>query len=136
MTNETYIPAKALAPFVKEYRIIEADTALVNRVLPNTSLILAFNFRGSVNYLTDKVAFELPQITISGLQRSVRLIAYAARSSTLIVRFTETGAVAFLKYPLQELFEENVALDHLVAPRKVSAIEEQLSSSSNNKERI
>ena len=67
-----FIPTAQLKPFVKTYRIIESQDELVNRVLPNTSLAIAFRCKGNVNYIRENRYDNLPISTISGIRKSVR----------------------------------------------------------------
>lgn len=136
MQISDHLPAKLLNPFIKAYRIIESEEELVNRVLPNTSLTVAFRFKGQNSYIADTKHSSLPTSTFSGLRKSVRLINYAPNTSTIIVLFKETGASAFFKYPLHELFEDSVPLDNFVNHREISIIEEQLFEAKNNIERV
>lgn len=131
-----YIPTELLRPFISNYRIIESSDELVNRVLPNTSLTIAFRFKGQVNYLTDSIASKLPTTTISGLRKSVRLINYEKDTATIIVLFKEIGATAFFKQPVYELFEESVSLDHFIQQKKITIVEAQLAEAKNNTQRI
>ncbi|WP_428657266.1 helix-turn-helix domain-containing protein [Runella sp.] len=136
MKMEAYLPTALLRPFVKSYLIIESQEELVNRVLPGTSLAVAFRIKGQVNYLTESNSTVLPSTAISGLRKSVRLINYSKNTATLIVSFTETGANAFFKEPLHELFEESISLDNFIPQHKLSIIEEQLAETQNNNQRI
>ncbi|MDR6968823.1 AraC-like DNA-binding protein [Flavobacterium arsenatis] len=131
-----YTPTAKLFPFIKAYRIIESQEELVNRVLPNTSLALAFRFGGQISYINNTGKTNLPVATFSGLRKTVRLISYEAKTSALIVLFKETGATAFLKHPLQELFEESVSLDHFFPQSEISIMEERLAEATNNPTRI
>lgn len=99
-----FIPTEQLRPFIKTYRIIESEDELVNRVLPSTSLAIAFRCKGYVNYIKENQHEKLPVSTISGIRKSVRLINYAKDTATLIIQFKEAGAKAFFKEPLHELF--------------------------------
>jgi AraC-like DNA-binding protein len=136
MNIDVYIPTELLKPFIKGYRIIESQDELVNRVLPDTSLAIAFRYKGQVNYLTDNKNNNVPISAISGLRKSVRLINYSKDTATIIVLFKEAGATAFFKEPLHELFEESVSLDNFIQHRKISIIEEQLAEAQNNNQRI
>ncbi len=136
MKMHDYIPSELLKPFIKDYKIIESRHELVNRVLPNTSVAIAFRFRGQVNYIMDEKANALPVSAISGLRKSVRLINYLKDTGVVIVLFKEAGASAFFKRPLHELFEESLPLHNLIERQKVSMIEEQITAAQNNRERI
>lgn len=136
MNIEAHIPTELLRPFIKTYLIIESQKELVNRVLPDTSLAIAFKLKGQVNYITDNNANALPISAISGLRKSVRLINYLKDTSTIIILFKEAGATAFFKEPLHELFEESVSLDNFITQQKISIIEEQLAEAKNNNQRV
>ena len=136
MNIEAHIPSELLIPFIKTYLIIESQKELVNRVLPDTSLAIAFRFKGQVNYITEANANPLPSSVISGLRKSVRLINYLKDTSTILVLFKETGASAFFKEPLHELFEESVSLDNFIARHQISIIEERLAEAKNNNQRV
>lgn len=135
MKIQDYIPTDKLRPFIKTYRIIESENELTNRVVPNTSFAIAFRFKGQISYNNDTGKTDLPT-TFSGLRKSVRLINYAPNTSSLIVLFTETGAFAFFRQPLYELFEESVSGDNFFTKSEISYIEEYLAETNNNKLRI
>jgi len=136
MKLEDHLPTKLLSPFIKTYRIIESQDELVNRVLPNISVAMAFRFKGQNAYLNDNEHFFLPTITLSGLRKSVRLIKYLPNTSTIIVLFKETGASAFFREPLHEIYEQSVSLDSFFSRTEILIIEEKLSEAESNKERI
>lgn len=136
MKWQEHIPTDALRPFVKAYRIIETDVEIINRVLPNTSLAMAFRYKGQVSYITGDGHKPLPASVISGLRKSVRLIRYLKNTAVVIVLFKEAGAKAFFEEPVYELFEESVSLDTFIRQSKLSVVEEQLAIAKNNLERI
>lgn len=136
MKFEEYIPTELLKPFIKSYRIIESRDEMINRVLPNTSLTIAFRYKGQVSYKSGDAQDFLSASTISGLRKSVRLINYRKDTATVIVLFKETGAKAFFEEPLYELFEESISLDIFIKQHKLAIIEEQLAEAKNNIQRI
>jgi AraC-like DNA-binding protein len=136
MNVSTHIPTALLKPFVKNYLIIESACELVNRVTPDTSLVMAFRYKGKVSYVANDTKSELPVSIISGLRKSGRLINYSQDSANILVIFKEAGASAFIKEPLNELFEESVSLDNLTGYKNLSAIEEQLADVADNIGRI
>ena len=136
MKLEEYIPTELLRPFIKSYRIIESQGEMTNRVLPNTSLAIAFRYKGQVTYKSDNTQTFLPASTISGLRKSVRLIHYQENTATIIVLFKETGAKAFFEEPIYELFEESISLDIFIKQQKIAIVEEQLAEAKNNHHRI
>jgi len=136
MKLEEYIPTELLRPFIKSYRIVESEVEMTNRILPSTSLVAAFRYKGQVSYIADSKQEYLPASTISGLRKSVRLIHYLPNSATIIVLFKETGAKAFFSEPLYELFEESISLDTFIKRHTIEIIEEQLAEAQNNIQRI
>jgi len=136
MRVEAYIPTELLRPFIKAYRIVESEVEMTNRILPGTSLVVAFRYKGQVSYVSDQKEELLPTSTISGLRKSVRLIHYLQDSATIIVQFKETGAKTFFNEPLHELFEESISLDAFVKRHTIAMIEERLAEAQNNIQRI
>ncbi|QOG02889.1 helix-turn-helix domain-containing protein [Flavobacterium sp. MDT1-60] len=131
-----FIPTDQLKPFVRTYKIIESQDELVNRVLPNTSLAIAFRCKGNVNYIRENRYDNLPISTISGIRKSVRLINYSKDTATIVIQFKEAGAKAFFKEPLHELFEESVSLDNFIPQEKIAIIEELLAEAKTNNQKI
>ena len=131
-----FIPTAQLKPFVMTYRIIESQDELVNRVLPNTSLAIAFRCKGNVNYIRENHNDNLPISTISGIRKSVRLIHYSKNTETLVILLKEAGAKAFFKEPLHELFEESVSLDNFIPQKKIAIIEELLAEAKTHNQKI
>ncbi|WP_264552647.1 helix-turn-helix transcriptional regulator [Flavobacterium sp. N2038] len=131
-----FSPTEPLTPFIKTYRIIESQDELVNRVLPGTSLSIAFRCKGEVNFIKENHHDKLPVSTISGIRKSVRLIHYSKNTTTIVVLFKEAGATAFFKEPLHELFEESVSLDNFIPQQKINLIEELLAEAKTNDQKI
>jgi len=128
----TFIPSPVLQPFIKTFLIIESDQRMVNRILPDTSIVIAFRLRGNVTYIDNGATQNFPQSVISGIRESSRLVDYSANTANLLVIFNEGGAAAFFKVPLHELGGISVSLDHLIHPAKVQAIEEELATAIND----
>ncbi|WAC15288.1 helix-turn-helix transcriptional regulator [Dyadobacter pollutisoli] len=136
MNIQTFKPSLALAPFIKKYLIIESGEELVNRVLPETSLVMAFRFRGNVSYLNDNAQNQLPVSVLSGLRKSGQLISYSKNAANVLVIFKETGAAAFFREPLHELHGISVSLDHFTGFRNISELEEQLAEANDHAQRM
>lgn len=132
MTIQEYIPGELLKPFIKAYRIVHSNEERINRVLPNTSVTIAFRLKGQLAFVDSTQRTDLPAGIINGMRKSVRLIHYAAGTTTLIILFTPTGAAAFYRQPLHELFEESVALDQIFLPSEIARVEEQLAAAANH----
>lgn len=131
-----YIPANPLKPFIRAYKIIESSDEIVNRIVPNTSLTIAFRLKGQVSYIEGAGKMIVPPAVFSGLRKSVRLINYAPGSATFLILFKETGAAAFFRQPLYGLFEQTVSLDSYFSPSAISSVEERLAGVATNEAKI
>jgi AraC-like DNA-binding protein len=129
MNIERYLPADHLKPYVKAFMIIESTDGMVNKILPDTAVVMAFRYKGTI---TDGGGL-LPASAIAGLRNSPRLISYQKDTAALLVVFREGGAAAFFKQPLHELFQSSLSLDELVNCREV---EERLSEALTTRQRI
>lgn len=136
MKFKKHLSADILKPFIKSFMIIESERKTENRILPDTSLVMAFRFRGNVALAREGSENTLPVSLVSGLMKSPRLLTYSERTAAFLVTFHEGGAAAFFKEPLQELFGASISLDNLIRPNKVREIEERLAGASNTAERI
>lgn len=136
MSMQDITPCPALQPFISGYKIIEANTELVNRILPTTSVAMAFSLQGRNAYVNATETWTLPGITISGVRNSPRFISYTAKARTLIVLFKEGGASGFFGEPIHHLFSESVGLDELVKPSDVETVRDQLWDAPNEYDRI
>lgn len=136
MKLERFPPIERLKPYVKTFILIDSEQGMVNRILPDTSIVLAFRYKGSVSYRDKHDKTYLPVSVITGLRSSLRLIDYAKETATLLVIFTEGGAAALLRESLHELFGVSAALDDFIQRRFVSELEERLAEASNNQQRI
>lgn len=132
MQFKRYTPAAFLQPFVDAFLTIESEQGMESRVLPDTSVVMAFRYKGSVVYREN----ALPVSVISGLRKSPRLLGYARETGNLLVVFKPGGAAAFFKEPLHELFDASIALENLILPGELSEVEDRLASAETNPQRI
>lgn len=136
MTITHYTPTARLQPFIRQYLIIESEAGVNSQVLPDTSMVLAFCFKGAVMQQLPGSAQCLPASVFSGLRKSLRRFYYTPASATLLVKFTESGAASFFRLPMHELFNQSLPLDQLLPPSQVAAITEQLAGAGNHRQRI
>ena len=129
-------PSPVLQPYIKHFLILESEQGMVNRILPDTSIVIAFRLRGKVSYADNGTTHTFPQSVISGIRASSRIVDYAKDTANLLIIFKEGGAAAFFKEPLHELDSISVSLDYLIQRSKVNAVEEELAAATNNSQRI
>ena len=115
---------------------MESEQGMVNRLLPDTSIVIAFRLRGKVAFSDNGVVEHIPQSVISGIRESSRTVDYAKDTANLLVIFKEGGAAAFFKEPLHELGSISVSLDYLIQQSKVRTLEEELAAAENTHQRI
>lgn len=121
-----YPPAAHLRPWIRMYRFISTAEARLNRVLPNTSVAMAFRLHGQITQVHEKSTQPLPFATCSGLQGSARMIGYADHAAAVIVLFRENGLAAFTGLPHQELYGQTIGLDALYPATVLEGLQEQL----------
>lgn len=136
MQINKFRPAAPLQRFVKEYIVVASDVTLLNRILPDTGLVMAFRFKGTVNQIINGTATQLPVSMISGLRKSGRIINYTPGSGNFLVAFREGGASAFFKEPIHLLFDDSISLDSFSHYRNVGEVEDQLAGAITNEQRV
>jgi AraC-like DNA-binding protein len=96
------------------------------RVLPSTSAVLGFQLRGRVR------AGEalLATAGITGIQTTARTYSYEPSTTSVLVRFTATGA-ACLGVPARDLARRSVALEALLPRTRVLEVQERLAEARN-----
>ncbi|WP_080054814.1 helix-turn-helix domain-containing protein [Spirosoma aerolatum] len=136
MNTELFLPTAQLSHLVKRFMIIESDLGMINKILPATSVVMAFRYRGGVSYATDSTAISLPTSAITGLRNTTRLVNYANETANLLVIFQEGGAAGLMREPIHELFGLNVSLDSLFPLQLIRDVEEQLAEAKSNRQRV
>lgn len=116
--------------------VIESIEGTINKTLPDTAIVMAFRFKGTVDYKQADSSGSLPKMVISGLRKSPRTFTYYEKTANLLVKFKEGGATAFFKEPLHELFSISQSLDSMVKMSILNEIEEQLAEAIDNTQRI
>jgi len=130
-----FLPSELLRPFIRSYLILETFEDSVNRVLPDTSLVMGFRFDGQVRNVTNGVQ-SLPPFILSGLRKSVRLFNYSKNSGNVLVVFREAGASAFIKEPLNDLLNTTISLDNFHGYKTLDVIGESLRKASTTVQKI
>lgn len=136
MFLETYTPTALLQPFVKSYIVVDCSEAMLNSMLPDTSLIMGFRYKGTTRYITDETERALPFAVVAGLRKSIQLMKDAEHTANLLVIFHTAGASAFIKEPLHQLFGEIVSLDDCTGFKALGEIEERLCEAGSDIQRI
>lgn len=136
MRYDNYIPSDILKPFVKSFAVQETDQESTYNVLPDTGLVVGFQFKGRLSRLKDGVEIPLSVSGVSGLADHRRTFKNSPDIGTVLVFFKEAGAAQFFKQPLHELFSESVSLDNFMLRSELLYLEEQLIEAKTDMQRI
>lgn len=136
MKFDTYLPCELLLPYVKALVISETSEESVYKVLPDTGLVIGFQYYGQLAYELQGKTYKLDPSGITGLNDTFRLFRNSTNIGTVLVFFKEARAVTFFKQPLHELFRESVSLDNFMLRSELLILEEQLCSAKTDPERI
>src|SRR5579872_84999 len=135
MTVERFLPPPILAPYIREFMVIESDQEFDNALIPDVSIVLSFRFRGIVLSVDADREDAFPSIVISGLRKTARHIRYTGGSANFLVIFREGGIAAFSRMGAHELFGLSVPGDNLFRESELAGITERLAEAATNSER-
>ncbi|OOQ58260.1 helix-turn-helix transcriptional regulator [Mucilaginibacter pedocola] len=136
MRFQCYIPCSALKPYVKQFVISENAEAQTYKVLPGTSLVMGFQYSGTLAFENGSANVSLATSGITGLLDTYRVFKNSPNIGTVLVMFTETGAANFLRLPLNELFGESIPLNNFFSHNQLAETEERLCAAGTDTERI
>ncbi len=126
MLFNTYIPCDILKPYVRSLIISENEEESTYKVLPDTGLVIGFQYKGRLSYVKDDVRIWLESAGITGINNTYRLFTNSKGVGSVLVFFKEAGAVNFLKEPLHELFSQSISLDNFVLKSELLVLEGKL----------
>ncbi len=126
MKFDTYLPCDALKPYVKSFVISENSDESTYKVLPDTGLVIGFQYKGRLSQLKNDSKIPLDSSGLTGLHDSFRIFTNSSDTSSVLVYFKEAGAAPFFKQPIHELFRESVSLDNFILRSELLILEEQL----------
>jgi len=136
MKFEIHQPCEQLRPYVKHFIISENDEMLKYNVIPGTSLVMGFQYSGQLSYLDNDLEIPLATAGVTGLMDTCRTFKNQLLTGTVLVVFQETGATHFFTNPVNELFRESIALEHIFNNAELRKAEELLSTATNDASRI
>lgn len=136
MKFQVYLPCEPLLPYVKHLIISENDQENIYRILPDTSLVIGFQYRGKLSYWDGNQQHSLASAGITGLSDTYRVFHNSAGVGSVLVVFRENGAVRFMRTPLYELFGESISLEYLFSRNELAGLEEQLTCAESDWLRI
>ncbi|QDK78905.1 helix-turn-helix domain-containing protein [Spirosoma sp. KCTC 42546] len=136
MTFQQYLPGKQLRPYIKRFIVSDVSDEQTYKVLPDTSVVMGFQYRGRLAYVDNTTEVPLTTSGITGIQTGFRLFKNSPATSSLLVVFTETGAASYFDVPLHELGNASLALDNFALRSHIDLFEDQLAAATTDQERI
>jgi AraC-like DNA-binding protein len=133
---ETYIPCDVLRPYITSFAVQEASEEKVYKVVPDTGLVIGFQYKGRLTRLDNENEIALSTSGMTGLSDRFNVFRGSADIGTVLVFFKEAGASVFFKQPLHELFRDSVSLDNFLLRSELLLVEEQLCEASSDRERV
>jgi AraC-like DNA-binding protein len=128
----SFAPSLALRPFIERFLVVEYTAGQSTKLLPGAGIVAAFRFKG--HSLIDGSA--APNSLVTGLRESARTLTHSGSCANVIAMFTPTGAAAFLREPVANLFNETMPFQQQVRRSHLDLVEEQLAESHHDAERV
>jgi len=125
-----------LQPYVKNIEIQLANidnysSLLPYRVLPDFSVVMGFQYQGSLYILENEEKKQLNRCGISGLQISPRIFQHEhGQTKTILVKFYPWAINALFNETAYHFTNYALGLDEVVAKSLISSLEDQLSAES------
>jgi AraC-like DNA-binding protein len=127
-------PCEALRPFVKRFLVVEFPAAHKDSYLPITGMLAGFCFKGRC-ILDGKT--KVPIAAVTGLSDRARHYEHSENSGVVLAAFTAPGAAALLRHPVDEFFNDAVALDDILGnSSELNRIHQRLAEAPNHARRI
>lgn len=136
MRYEIVQPCLQLQPYVKNLVVSEADNAQLYRIMPDTALVMGFQYHGSLTYIDSGNQRPLAASGITGLLDNYRIFQNSADTGSILVAFNETGASSFLSAPANEVFRQSVSLQNFFKAQQLRDVEERLCNATTDAQRI
>lgn len=136
MKFQTYIPCDHLKPYIKSIVVNEAPVERSYKVIPDTSVVLGFQYSGKLSYLAEAEESALDPYGITGLRDTYRIFRNSDNIGSVLVFFKEGGAAHFFKVPLQHLFGESVSLENFIPRSDLDLFQEKLQYAKLDKDRV
>ncbi len=133
---EKFEPCIALKPYIKCFVISESQQGGSYKVLPGTSIVMGFQYKGRISLESGNKPGILSSYGITGLQDEYRIFKSSDNVGSVLVYFNETGVSHFFRNPVNELFSESISLDNFTCQSHLNRTHEQLCEAHSDIHRI
>jgi AraC-like DNA-binding protein len=133
-------PAGILSKYIKNYFIVEtansADYLPKERVYPCGYATMVFHY-GSPSKFQKKNSNKYiePNLVICGQQTNYYDLALSGKTAMILIVFKPHGVKSFFNFPITELLNENLPLQHL-AGNETNELADKLLNAPHNKQRV
>ena len=136
MPSTIYIPAVALQSVINAFLITENSDEEAYKVLPGTTVVIGFLYRGSIYHVDNDSPKKLQKSGITGILKGYRTFKSEKGTSTVLVQFKAGGLAAFFKQPIHEIYNQSLSLDNFILRSELMILEEKLHEAKDNETRI
>lgn len=127
-------PTPALAPFIRDFVVVEAAEAVTRLRLPEPGLVMGVRYQGAAALVPGNT--PLPDASLAGMTDSARLMRTSAGGAVVLARFHPGGAAQFFAEPLHELLGETVPLDALSPAADVARLQSRVTDARQHADRL
>jgi AraC-like DNA-binding protein len=126
------VPSEALRRYVRRFVVIENFADRVNTLLPDIAIVAGFRFQGECS----QDGTSALRSVVTGLRDRARVLSHSRGSGTIVAMFTSLGAAAFVREPLEHLFNATLPIEEQVKRSQLDLLEEQLVEASEHTLRV
>ncbi len=133
-------PSGILDQFISRYHIIETDYPIdflpKHRIYTYGSIVLVFHYNNpSLFQKRNGLPYIEPKTVICGQQTNYYDLGLAGKTGMIFIVFKPFGAGVFFKIPMNEIKNENIALEYIIK-NKALEIENKLQTAKSIHQRI
>jgi AraC-like DNA-binding protein len=140
MLHRIFKPSSILRQHIDSYHIMESDNPIdflpQHRIYAYGKVVLVFHYRNpSLFQKRNEPPYVEPRTVLCGQQTSYYDLALAGKTGMIFILFKPFGAAMFFKMPMNEIKNENIALENIIG-NKALEIEDSLRTAASNNKRI
>lgn len=133
---QVFAPGPLLAPYVRDFMIVEVQDSVTRDRLPEPGLVLGVRYRGAATEIRTTGEVRLPDVTLAGIGLRALSMRTEAQSGVVLARFLPGGAARFFRTPLHDLFGGVSALDDLIPREEVARLSARIAEAATPAERV
>lgn len=121
-----FFPNALLKDYVKEFMVVESQTALKLETLPSTSVSLNFLLRGKIKMKQrNNLMVTLPKSFAFGIARNSLNFEISNNTILFVVKLNPGMASSLINTPISDFFENFIPLDRVFDSKQILFLEKQ-----------